>query len=39
MLTEGKLDPADTAAIEKVYTHMEERVESINVSFVLKARE
>ena len=38
MLTEGKLDPADTAAIEKVYTHMEARIESINVSFVLKAR-
>ncbi len=38
MLTEGKIDMTDAAAIEKVYTHMEERVESINVSFVLKAR-
>ena len=38
MLTDGKIDPTDAAAVEKVYTHMEERVESINVSFVMKAR-
>jgi hypothetical protein len=39
MMIEGKIDPTDAAAIEKVYTHMEERVESINVSLVMKARE
>ena len=39
LLTEGKIDPADATAIEKVYTDMEARVESINVSFVFKARE
>ena len=39
LLTEGKIDPTDAAAVEKVYTNMEARVESINVSFVLKARE
>ena len=38
LLLEGKINSADTAAIEKVYTDMEARVESINVSFVLKAR-
>ena len=35
---EGKLDTTDTAAIEKVFSDMEERIESINVSFVMKAR-
>ena len=38
LLTEGKIDPTDTAAVEKVYTNMEARVESINVSFVFKSR-
>lgn len=38
LLTEGKIDPTDAAAIEKVYADMEARIESINVSFVLKAR-
>lgn len=38
MLIEGKIDTTDATAIEKVYTDMEARVESINVSFVFKAR-
>ena len=38
LLTEGKIDPTDAAAVEKVFTDMEARIESINVSFVLKAR-
>ena len=38
LLMEGKINPTDTAAIEKVFADMEARVESINVSFVLKAR-
>lgn len=38
LLTEGKIDPTDAAAVEKVFADMETRVESINVSFVLKAR-
>ena len=38
MLIEGKIDTTDTAAVEKVFADMAERVESINVSFVLKAR-
>ena len=38
LLMEGKINPTDTAAIEKVFTDMEARVESINVSFVFKAR-
>ena len=38
LVTEGKIDPTDAAAIEKVFADMEARVESINVSFVLKAR-
>ena len=38
MLQAGKLDPTDATAVEKVFTDMEARVESINVSFVLKAR-
>ena len=37
-ILEGKINPADTAAIEKVFTDMEARIESINVSFVMKAR-
>ena len=35
---EGKLDTTDSAAVAKVFTDMEARVESINVSFVMKAR-
>ena len=38
MLTEGRIDTTDAAAIEKVYTNMEARVESINVSLIMKAR-
>ena len=34
----GELDTTDAAAVEKVFTDMEARVESINVSFVFKAR-
>ena len=37
LIAEGKIDKNDTAAIEKVYTDMEARIESINVSFVFKA--
>jgi hypothetical protein len=39
MMQEGKIDPTDAAAVEKVYADMEARVESINVSFVMKAIE
>ena len=39
LLASGEIDKTDAAAIEKVYTDMEARIESINVSFVLKARE
>lgn len=35
---EGKLDTTDAAAVAKVFADMEARVESINVSFVLKLR-
>ena len=38
LLTEGKIAPADTAAIYKVFADMKARVQSINVSFVFKAR-
>ena len=38
MLQAGKIDTTDAAAIAKVFADMEARVESINVSFVLKAR-
>ena len=38
MMVEGKIDPTDTAAVEKVFTDMEARVESINVSLVFKVR-
>ena len=37
-ILEGKINPADIAAIEKVFADMEARIESINVSFVMKAR-
>jgi hypothetical protein len=38
LVSEGELDTTDTAAVEKVFADMEARIESINVSFVLKAR-
>ena len=38
LLKYGEIDPTDAAAVEKVFTNMEARVESINVSFVMKAR-
>ena len=38
MPLEGNYDLSDTAAVEKVFTDMEARVESINVSLVFKAR-
>ena len=38
LIEEGKLDPTDAAAVEKVFTDMEARVETINVSLVFKAR-
>ena len=37
-LSSGRINPTDTAAIEKVFTDMEARVESINASFVFKLR-
>ena len=38
-IMEGKINQTDEAAIAKVFADMEARVESINVSFVLKARD
>ena len=38
LLASGEIDPTDATAIEKVFADMEARVESINVSFVLKVR-
>ena len=38
LLGEGKINSADATAIEKIYTDLEAHVESINVSFVFKAR-
>ena len=38
MLQAGKINQSDAAAVAKVFTDMKARVESINVSFVLKAR-
>ena len=38
MLDGGKLDPTDATAVAKVFADMEARVESINVSFVMKVR-
>ena len=35
---EGKLDTTDATAVEKVFTDMEARIQSINVSLVYKAR-
>ena len=37
LILEGKIDSADTAAVEKVFADMAARIESINVSFVFKA--
>ena len=37
LILEGKIDPANSTAVAKVFTDMEARVESINVSFVFKA--
>ena len=39
LLAEGKLDTSNADAVEKVFADMEARIESINVSFVMKARE
>ena len=38
MLQAGKIDTTDATVVDKVFADMEVRVESINVSFVLKAR-
>ena len=38
MLQAGKIDPADATAVAKVFADMEAHIESINVSFVFKAR-
>ena len=39
MMVEGKIDPTNATAVEKVFADMEARVESINASFVFKVRE
>ena len=39
LMAQDKIDLTDNAAVEKVFTDMEARVESINVSFVMKAIE
>ena len=36
LVTEGKIDLTDSAAVEKIFTDMDARVESINLSIVLK---
>ena len=38
MIKEGKIDAADATAVEKIFTDMEARVESINLALVLRAR-
>jgi hypothetical protein len=38
LLAAGEITAGNTTAIEKVYTDMESRIESINVSFIFKAR-
>ena len=38
LLQAGEINQSDAAAVEKVFADMEARVESINVSFVMKAR-
>jgi hypothetical protein len=39
LITEGKINQPDETAIAKVFADMEARIESINVSLILKARE
>ena len=39
MMVEGKIDPTNATAVEKVFADMEARVESINANFVFKVRE
>ena len=38
LIMEGKINPADSTVVAKVFADMEARIESINVTFVLKAR-
>ena len=38
LIAEGKINQTDSTAVAKVFADMEARVESINVSFVMKAR-
>ena len=38
MLQAGKINQSDTAAVDAVFAAMDARIESINVSFVMKAR-
>jgi hypothetical protein len=38
LVSEGNLDTSNADAVEKVFADMESRVESINASFVFKAR-
>ena len=38
LIAEGKINQTDSTAVAKVFADMEARVESINVSFVFKAR-
>ena len=39
LLQAGKINQSDATAVEKLFADMEARIESINVSFVMKARE
>ena len=38
LISDGKINPTDAAAVEKVFADMDARVQSINVTFVMKAR-
>ena len=38
LLLEGKIDITDATAVEKVFADMKARIDSINVSFIFKAR-
>ena len=38
LISDGKINPTDAAAVDKVFADMEARIESINVTFVMKAR-
>ena len=38
LILEGKINPSDSAAIAKFFADMEARIESINVTFVMKVR-